>query len=127
VMQNALEITNEFSSRRSVIRGESRDVARSLKDRSLDFVFLDGDHTFNGVLDDLREWSPKVRENGIISGHDFYTGEDGLWDVRGAVLEYLKVLGLGIEHVSVDIGGTWFVDLDSACRGIVPKGLGVVV
>ena len=41
-------------------------------DGSLDFVYIDGDHTFDFVMLDLILWSRKVRPGGIVSGHDYY-------------------------------------------------------
>jgi hypothetical protein len=41
-------------------------------DRSLDFVYLDGDHRFGAVQADLACWTPKVRVGGILSGDDFF-------------------------------------------------------
>lgn len=40
-------------------------------DRSLDFVYLDARHDLAGVIADLVIWTPKVREGGIIAGHDY--------------------------------------------------------
>lgn len=41
-------------------------------DNSLDFVYIDGNHEFDFVMQDLIEWSKKVRPGGIIAGHDYY-------------------------------------------------------
>lgn len=38
---------------------------------SLDFVFIDANHTLPHVIADLHAWSPKVKRGGIIAGHDF--------------------------------------------------------
>jgi hypothetical protein len=38
----------------------------------LDFVYIDGNHSFDYVIEDLIEWSKNVRSGGIVSGHDFY-------------------------------------------------------
>lgn len=57
-------------------------------DKSLDFAFLDGDHTYEGVRDDIKFWLPKCRK--FIAGHD-YGGtndfRDGPYGVRRAVWE----------------------------------------
>lgn len=53
------------------IRKYSRDGAQDFKDGSLDFVYIDGNHTLPYIIDDLVQWTPKVRKGGIISGHDF--------------------------------------------------------
>lgn len=37
----------------------------------LDLVYIDGDHTYNGVLSDILLAKKKVKSNGIISGHDY--------------------------------------------------------
>ena len=56
----------------SIVRGFSVDVAATrFEDGSLDFVYLDGNHSFENVAADLAAWSRKVRPGGIIAGHDF--------------------------------------------------------
>jgi len=47
-----------------------RAVEASLEGRSLDFLFIDGDHTYYGVSTDFRLYSPLVRVGGIIAFHD---------------------------------------------------------
>lgn len=54
------------------IKKFSMDAVKDFKDNSLDFVFIDGNHTFEFVINDIAEWSKKVRPGGIISGHDYY-------------------------------------------------------
>lgn len=53
------------------IRKYSVDAAADIPDASLDFVYIDGNHDFLHVTQDLAAWTPKVRAGGIISGHDF--------------------------------------------------------
>jgi hypothetical protein len=43
----------------------------SVPDNSLDFVYIDGNHSFFSVVEDLTLWSPKVKVGGVISGHDY--------------------------------------------------------
>lgn len=47
-------------------------ASRMVKDESLDFVYIDGNHTFDYVMTDIIEWAKKVRPGGIVSGHDYY-------------------------------------------------------
>lgn len=54
------------------LRMFSMDAVRQFEDESLDFVFIDGNHDFDFVMEDLIAWSRKVRKGGIISGHDYY-------------------------------------------------------
>ena len=37
---------------------------------SIDFIFIDGDHTYDGFIRDWNDWSGKVKTNGIIALHD---------------------------------------------------------
>lgn len=58
----------------SVIQNYSVEASKYYKDNSLDFVFIDGDHSYNAVKDDIKNWLPKLKRSGLIAGHD-YTDE----------------------------------------------------
>lgn len=45
-------------------------------DGSLDFVFIDADHRYEGVSRDIDAWAPKVKRGGILAGHDFIDYQD---------------------------------------------------
>src|SRR4029078_5218989 len=47
------------------------EAVKDFKDESLDFVYIDGNHQLRYVIEDLVEWSKKIRSGGIISGHDY--------------------------------------------------------
>lgn len=49
----------------------SMDAVKWFNGRSLDFVYIDANHEFRHVVDDIVEWSKKVRPGGIVSGHDY--------------------------------------------------------
>lgn len=53
------------------IRAASIEAVHGFYDDSLDFVFIDGNHSLLHVIQDLCYWIPKVRKGGIVSGHDF--------------------------------------------------------
>jgi predicted O-methyltransferase YrrM len=61
-----------------------------LKDR-LDYVFIDGGHAYENVLEDIACWQPLVRPGGILCGHDYAMEQDGSgWNgVARAVREKL--------------------------------------
>lgn len=54
------------------IKLPSVEGAKLYKNYSLDFVFIDANHTFEAVRDDLQAWFPKVKYGGILAGHDYY-------------------------------------------------------
>ena len=76
-----------------IIRGNSVDVAKTIEDNSLDFVFIDADHSYEAVKADLLAWVPKVRSGGIVSGHDYYESRSGKLGVIPAVNEYVEENG----------------------------------
>jgi predicted O-methyltransferase YrrM len=54
-----------------IIREFSLEAVKKIPNNSLDFVFIDGNHAFDHVVNDLTQWSKKVKIGGIISGHDY--------------------------------------------------------
>jgi len=53
------------------IKKTSMDAVKDFEDNSLDFVYIDGNHTFKYVLEDMEGWLPKVKSEGWIGGHDY--------------------------------------------------------
>lgn len=53
------------------MRMQSVEAALKVEDKSLDFVFIDGGHTFDDCMIDIILWAKKVKKGGIISGHDY--------------------------------------------------------
>ena len=49
---------------------KSEDFAEVIQDSELDFIFIDGDHSYEGVSKDIKLWWPKVKSGGIFAGHD---------------------------------------------------------
>jgi hypothetical protein len=52
-------------------KGYSVPMAATIPDGSLDLVFIDGDHSFDGCAIDISTWLPKLKSGGIIAGHDY--------------------------------------------------------
>ena len=77
-MQNGFELTKSrlkgFDC--NFIRKYSMDAVKNIPDGSLDFVFIDGNHSFRYVIDDIDEWTKKVRSGGLIAGHDYFNSID---------------------------------------------------
>ena len=53
------------------VRKTSMDALLDFKDGSLDFVYIDANHNFKNVAEDICEWSKKVRSGGVVAGHDY--------------------------------------------------------
>lgn len=65
----------------------SLEGATLFKEGSLDFVYIDGLHTYEGVKNDINAWLPKIKKGSHIAGHD-YSNPD-FPGVTKAVLEKL--------------------------------------
>ena len=51
-------------------------ASRAFEPNSLDFVYIDANHTMPWIMEDIREWSKKVKPGGIVSGHDYADEHD---------------------------------------------------
>ena len=72
------------------VRADSVIASYGFADNSVDFCFIDADHRYKYVKADILAWLPKVKESGILAGHDLDAKQCG--GVRKAVEE---VLGKG--------------------------------
>lgn len=60
-----------FPGRVKIIRGDSAETAAQFEDGSFDFAFIDADHSYTGCKRDIDAWHPKVRQGGMVCGHDY--------------------------------------------------------
>ena len=84
----------KFKGRAKLFREKSWDAAAQFEDQSLDLVYIDGDHTYEGVVKDLAAWLPKVRRGGILCGDDI-----GWPGVKMAVDEFFLKLGRNYQII----------------------------
>jgi len=66
-----MDKTSAHDAKRVVLRGRTTEVIDQIPDGSLDFAYIDGDHTLRGISIDLLAVLPKVRDGGWIGGDDF--------------------------------------------------------
>ena len=75
------------------------DLVRSLLgNQPLDFLFVDGDHTYGGVRSDFEMYSPLVRKGGIVAFHDIVKHPPHL-DCN--VDRFWKEIRPGYQHVEI--------------------------
>jgi hypothetical protein len=79
-----------FGDRSSILRMTSREAASRFRDKQLDFAYIDAQHHYEAVKEDIDLWYSKIREGGILAGHDYWDGsnEGGLFGVKSAVDEF---------------------------------------
>ena len=71
-------------------------AAKLFEDKTLNFVFIDADHTCDAVKADIAAWRPKIKPGGTLAGHD--------WNTYGSVQQAVKAT-LG-EDFTVE-GNCW--------------------
>jgi hypothetical protein len=71
IFREAMERTGAHEDKRVVLRGTTTEVIDHVPDSSVDFAYIDGDHTLRGITIDLIRVFPKVRAGGWIGGDDF--------------------------------------------------------
>jgi len=94
-----------------IIRKFSMDAVLEFEDNSLDFVYIDGNHDFKNVANDIVEWEKKVRVGGIVSGHDFRrqrTGSKYICHVKDVVHAYTYSHGIRPWFVTAERSPSWF-------------------
>lgn len=123
-----------FEDRAFMLRGKSSQIVNLFEDESLDFVYIDGNHEYSYVKEDIELWYPKVKKGGLVSGHDYclFNGnkegwyEDhnfakdginkhiwrdntyyGLFGVNPAVDEFIKNKGHNLHHTD-EWSSTWY-------------------
>lgn len=77
-------------------RSDDMSIINSIPDRSLDGVYIDGNHSYEGVCSDIRIIIPKLKDRAFIAGHDFQNP-----DTPGVTRAVNDVLG-GAEIVFQD-------------------------
>jgi hypothetical protein len=63
--------TDFAAKKRRILRGKTVEVIEEIPDGTLDFAYIDGDHTLKGITIDLIRVFPKIRAGGCIGGDDF--------------------------------------------------------
>jgi hypothetical protein len=54
-----------------VLRATSREAVKHFEDGTLDFVYIDGDHRYTAVAEDIRLYWPKIKAGGVLVGDDY--------------------------------------------------------
>lgn len=60
-----------------LLRDVSLNASKKFENNSIDVVYIDGDHTYEGVATDIKSWWPKVKPGGYLCGDDFVKGVTG--------------------------------------------------
>lgn len=70
-LKRCQHIAAEIGDRAHLLVMTTCEAAAHVADGSLDFVFIDADHRYESVNEDIAHWAPKVRKGGWVGGHDY--------------------------------------------------------
>jgi hypothetical protein len=71
VYSEAMKNISGHEDRAVMVRASSEIAANMFEDNSLDFVYIDANHAYDYVVQDINLWYPKVKEGGYLCGHDY--------------------------------------------------------
>ncbi len=114
-MAQAFISVYDFERRAVLIREASLEASKMFLNRSLDFVYIDAAHDYESVRKDLMAWEPKVKNGGILCGHDFV--EDGVhpgcgeFGVKRAVIEFAHAMKTNVEITGEQDFPSWVIKL----------------
>lgn len=101
----------KYGDRSMILRKTSAEAVKEFKDGSLDFVYIDAQHHYEAVKEDIALWLPKVKKGGILAGHDYMDGMlgEGNYGVKSAVDEFVKETGYKLLVTADHYAPSWFV------------------
>lgn len=130
IYEEVMNNISGYEDRGIMIRATSEVASHMFEEQSLDFVYIDANHAYDFVVQDIELWSPKVKVGGYICGHDYidldwyndpnflpnkkdkhiWAGEfyHGVFGVNPAVDEFSQKLGSNFI-VTNEWFGTWAI------------------
>lgn len=97
-----------------MIKAWSKDAVKTFPDASLDYLFIDANHTYECAKEDIALWAPKVKPGGIVMGHDYLdtSRSERLkhleFGVIQAVNEWVEQNGIKHLFLTADNYPSWF-------------------
>ena len=107
------EVVNKlgkYGKRSKVVRMFSQGAAKGFTQDSLDFIYIDANHSYTACKEDLELWWPKLRKGGIFAGHDYLDGKlpEGEFGVKSAVNEFAEKYKQEV-FVTSEAWPTWYL------------------
>lgn len=98
----AMEVLGDYMYKITVLELPSSEAFSHIADNSLDYIFIDGDHSYEAVLRDVKLYWSKVKPGGIFAGHDW-----NLENVTRAVTEFREENNIQSDMHFVE-SNVWF-------------------
>lgn len=108
--EEARRIATTHRPRMSLIRATSAEATNNFEDDSLDFVYIDADHSYDSVISDLSLWWLKIKPGGVLAGHDIICpGEPDGWGagIQRAVFETAERINRTVYLIPETLAWPW--------------------
>lgn len=134
--QETMDAIKGMEDRGIMIRADSKRASEMFEDESLDFIYIDANHAYDFIKEDIDLWFPKLKKGGVFSGHDYIdldwnsdpnfapNGKDkyiyvqnndgeyyfnGIFGVNPAVDEFCQKYGYTINKTKEWFGTWWLI------------------
>jgi predicted O-methyltransferase YrrM len=103
VLKSFLVNIEAYKDRVEFIHDNADNSFEKIADGSLDYIFIDGDHNYEAVIKDMKNYYSKVRDGGIFAGHD--VGSPG---VQKAISEFIQEYKIDTKTIKFCDHQTWY-------------------
>lgn len=93
-------VVSRFGKAARIHRGRSADILPNFPDGYFDWIYIDGDHSYEAVVQDLELSRTKVRKGGMIAGDDFTWRPKEGYPVKRAVEKFIAKYSLPLKLYS---------------------------
>jgi hypothetical protein len=95
-----LNLKNEYidNNQIEIIKDKSQNFLKNISDDYFDFIYVDGDHTYSAVYQDMILSLSKIKNNGFLCGHDYIDN----YEVQHAVNDFCKNFNQKISGITKD-------------------------
>lgn len=109
------------------IQSDTISAAKFFPDNYFDFIYIDADHRYESVIKEMHAWYPKLKSNGLFSGHDYLPNFDhslknnnifqphnpsefvGEFGVNTAVIEFTQLHNLSYQLTNEPYWKSWYL------------------
>jgi predicted O-methyltransferase YrrM len=70
-IKEQFHINTRFFDNIELIEDYSQNCVDKFKDKSIDFIYIDAEHTYESVKNDLELYLPKLKNTSVVAGHDY--------------------------------------------------------
>jgi len=92
-----------------IYREHTEKAVKHFQDEYFDLIYIDADHSFEGCLKDIKDWYPKVKEQGFLIGDDYREALASRTGIRFGVIEAVNKFAKENNLIVYEIPGYGWV------------------